>query len=300
LSHCWGGMQPIRLTVWNRAEFLERIHFDSLPLTFRNAIAVTRRLCIRYLWIDSLCIIQDSRDDWDHEAALMDEVYGSSYINIAAANASNSAEGLFRHRRTALLPPSVVRLRWRGEEFRCNVLREDMMQGDLLSEPLHRRAWVFQERMLSPRTVHFGGRQVTWQCPELTACESMPNGLPAGVNDMSPEERVWRSVLPDIKSEAILTDVQTAELRRMWQVAVSAFTNCNLTVQADKLPAIAGVAKLIGKALGEEYVAGLWKYGLAEQLAWRVRNCRTSEGKPSRRQGQSLSDYRAPSWAWAS
>ena len=126
--------------------FLEDIDYDKLPLTFKDAITVTRRLGIKHLWIDSLCIIQKqpSMVDWHKEAPTMQSVYGNSFCNIAAVNARSSTEGLFRQRRISGLPPSTVTVKWAGESMRCKVVREDFWDGELLSEPLYHRAWVFQ------------------------------------------------------------------------------------------------------------------------------------------------------------
>jgi hypothetical protein len=90
LSHCWGGQSIIKLTTDALAQFQKKIETASLPQTFRDAILVARRLGIRYLWIDSLCIIQDSLQDWQKEAALMGEVYSNSTLNVMATACRNS------------------------------------------------------------------------------------------------------------------------------------------------------------------------------------------------------------------
>jgi hypothetical protein len=75
LSHCWGGKVFTTLTRENVEQFLSHIPTKSLSKTFRDAIEVTRRLGFKYLWIDSLCIIQGDEVDWTKEASRMEFVY---------------------------------------------------------------------------------------------------------------------------------------------------------------------------------------------------------------------------------
>jgi hypothetical protein len=94
LSHCWGKEQLLtttRATVHDRAS---AIPLETLPKTFQDAVQLTRRLGIRYIWIDSLCIIQDSAEDWKKEAALMESVYSDALFTISADSASDSTKGL--------------------------------------------------------------------------------------------------------------------------------------------------------------------------------------------------------------
>src|SRR6266566_4757033 len=82
LSHCWGGRNILKLTRTNVASFVVGIPLESLPRTFLQAVEIARRLKIRYLWIDSLCIMQDVTGDWIREGSLMEKVYSCSYLNI--------------------------------------------------------------------------------------------------------------------------------------------------------------------------------------------------------------------------
>ena len=96
LSHCWGSpyKKPLCLLSQNKARFLEGISIVDLPATFRDAVAVTRALGIRYLWIDSLCILQDSYDHWMQESAIMGAIYENAYVRLSADSAEDSSEGL--------------------------------------------------------------------------------------------------------------------------------------------------------------------------------------------------------------
>ena len=84
LSHCWGDRIPIKLLTTNVEAMKTQIHEEDLTPNFRDAVAVCRHLDLRYLWIDSLCIIQDSAEDWLHESSRMHSVYSNSALNIHA------------------------------------------------------------------------------------------------------------------------------------------------------------------------------------------------------------------------
>ena len=101
LSHCWGHIEAIRgldcqLVTSRIDEFMEGIPLQRLPMTFSNAVSVARTLGIRYIWIDCLCIVQDSKEDWQHNAGLISKIYASSYLTLAATASRSSTEGLFR------------------------------------------------------------------------------------------------------------------------------------------------------------------------------------------------------------
>ncbi|KAK0256189.1 hypothetical protein LTR91_003676 [Friedmanniomyces endolithicus] len=298
LSHCWGKVAALRMLESNHEEFLLGIKLSSLSRTFQDAIAVTRALRIRYLWIDSLCIMQDSKEDWHNEAACMKDVYNNSCCNLAAANSENGTEGFFRRRQATAVPPSTTRVKFAGQDVKAKIIRSDFWSGELLAEPLYRRAWVVQERLLAPRTLHFGKNQVFWQCLSTTACESMPGGVPRAIGDAGREELQWRQLVMRTQQPNKLVPREQAELQRVWKAAVENYTRCQLTKGTDKLVALAGIAAVVGGVSGEKYIAGMWQTELIQQLNWRVVGCRASDGSPSKR--QQPGDYRGPSWSWAS
>lgn len=173
LSHCWGASTsgPLTTTLANLASRKERIRFDELPLTFKDAVTTTRKLKIPYLWIDSLCIIQDSPSDWEKEAARMAIVYAGSVCTLSALGWEDSNGGFFRV----------------AEKETDFVFRYDLSLGSQrirvfpcepndwgLDGPLMDRAWTLQERALSNRILHFSRNELLWECKTLRASADLP------------------------------------------------------------------------------------------------------------------------------
>jgi hypothetical protein len=143
LSHCWGAFVPLRLLGTNIAAFLEDIPFDSLPKTFQNAVEMTRNLGLHYLWIDSLCILQDSAQDWEVESNRMYEIYKHSYLNLAAVASENATGGLVSSSFPLSRIPCHVKVgrgesqEWAETQYRSGTRCEEKYA------PLLGRAWVF-------------------------------------------------------------------------------------------------------------------------------------------------------------
>lgn len=142
---------------------------DLLPQSFRDAVDVTRMLGLRYLWIDSLCIIQDSPEDWDEEASHMADVYSNAYCTIAATRAEGSNAGFLQERQQRQCLP--VRPASGIPYYLCPTI--DNFRDDVENGALNQRGWVLQERVLSSRTIYFAESQVYWECGEGVYCETM-------------------------------------------------------------------------------------------------------------------------------
>lgn len=291
LSHCWGKGVSIRLTAKRYREFEKGLPVASLPKTFRDAVAVSLRLGLRYIWIASCCIIQDSTDDWQKEAMNMHKVYANAEITIAATAAQNGDEGLFFDRRPEFVQPCVVNTNWDGLAPQAYVLSDGFMgEQDLDNAPLNRRAWVVQERCLSRKVIHFGAEQLYWECRTAFACEAYPRGAPTMGGEALPYEKplkvqVRLSVPPPSFVSNAVED---------WSKIVKSFTGSRLTFASDKLIAIGGVAKAIHTQTKDQYLAGMWRRDLVFQLDWYVE--RSSQPTLS----QCVTSYIAPSWSWAS
>ena len=164
LSHCWGLNRHI-VTNLNNLELHERrIPYESLPKTFQDAVVITRSVGIRYIWIDSLCIVQDDIQDWENEAAKMADVYRNAYCTIAATGSRGDQEGIFDDR----TEQDICTLRYDAENTDLLITYIDegifALQQLLHHSPLSQRAWCLQEKLLSPRTMHFTQSRAIWEC----------------------------------------------------------------------------------------------------------------------------------------
>ncbi|KAK7413623.1 hypothetical protein QQX98_007486 [Neonectria punicea] len=322
LSHRWGDPDLIpRLLLTTERRFRDGISLDDLSPTFRDAALLVRRLGQRYLWIDSLCIFQDSLSEWQQEAKVMVDVYRHSLCNISAIAASSdpASSGLFRSRKldTRLLFP--FKTDGKLLERSGNVAdgpwifwNDSVWADEVESAPLSTRGWGVQERFLAPRVVHFTENQVYWECLESMWCEADPTGELLILADEPGAQRTMtktvykkaRLELARKKATLAASGAQHYDPRdrgqessgywyhAQWGSVVSIYTNCALTKESDRLIAMAGIAKTFREVNGDIYLAGLWKRMIYTDLAW-IANA--SDGAQVRR-----SESYAPTWSWAS
>ena len=171
LSHCWGASKFLTLTKANYASFCKGLDIALLSKTFQHAISVCRRLGFRYLWIDSLCIIQDSPEDWLRQSVTMQDVYRYAELTIAASSAWDSSEGLFVHQHPLPLSPCLVGTSVQDRKGlarglyampRLNRARYSW-ERDVKYSRLNSRTWVLQEQIMSPNVIYFGETQLYWR-----------------------------------------------------------------------------------------------------------------------------------------
>lgn len=172
LSHRWGLPTQHRKFCTYKSNIAQHQHgmdITDFPKTFQDAIRVTQALGIQYLWIDSLCIIQDDEQDWQTESKLMEQVFSSAYVTIAASCASGTSDGFLKSR---LYRACVTMKKDDGSDYYvCDAIddfSQDVDRGDL-----NRRGWVLQERALSRRTIYFTQQQTYWECGEGVQCETL-------------------------------------------------------------------------------------------------------------------------------
>jgi hypothetical protein len=169
LSHRWGSGQPFCTLISSLARHQIGIDIADLPKTYQDAIKVSRALDIQYLWIDSLCILQDSVQDWERESKRMELVYSSAYVTIAATSASGPGDGFLKPRPRR---ESVIMEKHDGSSYLICEGIDDFNQ-DVDQAGLNQRGWVLQERALSRRTIHFTEKQTYWECGQGVRCETM-------------------------------------------------------------------------------------------------------------------------------
>ncbi|CAF9911112.1 hypothetical protein IMSHALPRED_009928 [Imshaugia aleurites] len=355
LSHRWADSAVIQTTSSNLEQFLYAIPVTILSKTFQDAFTAARSyLDVRYIWIDSLCIIQDDPQDWRAESVTMQDVYSHSFCNLSAIATSSGIHGLFPPRDVGRVRPCEIQTNWAGPDPETWIpIPKRFWDEQLDNTPLSRRGWVFQERWLTPRILHFSSDQLLWECCELNASEAYPQGIPeitcgtnfelhhelevsadsqSYYNQTMPQKLLeWLYLqrpskkgdkiidMPSTTGKALITlsnplglpsptyGTQSSFKNRIsapvspkpsdnyqkWQKLVEWYSSCQLTKEEDKLVAFSGIAKRFHSALGNEYLAGLWRDDLPNELVWRVGR---AESDTVRRP----SKYRAPSWSWAS
>ncbi|KAI8652515.1 HET domain-containing protein [Fusarium keratoplasticum] len=242
LSYCWGGPQKAQTTSQNVNERYQAIDLGEMPLTLRDAIRTCRELNLPYLWIDSMCIIQDDEDDKAREINKMPEVYQGALVTLSAS-CSTTCHGGFLHDR--LHPAPGVAL-----PMRCSEGVYDIIQAvkwrPAVGEPIDMRAWTFQEQALSERIIDYGSQRASYFC-----------------NSSGKKQRF--GMLPPPTDDL---------LRQEWAHTVEKYSARQLTFANDRLNALAAVASRFSKAAGlstSEYVAGLWKPSLIRGLLWSVK-----------------------------
>ncbi|KPM41471.1 hypothetical protein AK830_g5097 [Neonectria ditissima] len=244
LSHCWGTVTPLRLTTDTIETFQSSIPIDNLPKTFLDACKTTRGLGYEYLWIDSLCIVQDDSANWAFEAGRMSSVYGNSFLTLAATAANDANQGLFcpsdQRDPTSWLPVRIRRdwgAQFAGDFYACDY-RDWWTKLD--NSPLNRRGWAFQERMLAPRVLHLGLEQVAFECPAMSACERLPFGNLGRVDGQmgGPGSKVKRFMAEAGENERKLG---VDDILRQWNEMVRNYSHGQFGIETDKMVALTGV-----------------------------------------------------------
>ena len=280
LSYCWGTGKRFVSTQDSISRRREGFMLAELPETLRDAILVTRRLGVRYLWVDALCIIQDDDDDWQSESSNMRAIYRNASFVISASDASHSDSGMF-YDRTALIASS--------DDFSAKnaalYIREDPLSRKYWTShrqhPLSERAWALQERFMATALLHFSRQRLYWECRTQNIFED--------------GER--RDNHPITKDLGRSTDVKQSTDERDWYHLVSLYLQRQLTYNTDKLAAIAGLAtEFEEQGWCSGYSVGLWRSDILRGLLWTTGDNYEDAEQFAKREINPL----FPSWSWAS
>ena len=295
LSHCWGTLTDAE----NRSFYTHEANIDlrlagfslaDLPQAFRDAVTVTRQLGKRYLWIDSVCLIQDfhspgnGRARRDTEAGLrtMDKVFASAYCTIAASCSTSSTHGFLRPDRP---PPAVPAVDSRRCLPRASPTAD--FEHDVNSSPLNQRAWVLQERVLSRRTLHFSAGQVYFECGEAVRSDDFTKFTSAPGKDF---------FVQDPHFPARLEAAGVARATDFLQWLFVQYSGRGITVAHDRVRAILGLVERMQTVFGDGARSqryGVFYFCLARLLLWR-----RADGNSGPRIDYSGTGERVPSWSW--
>ncbi|KAI8931744.1 hypothetical protein NX059_011385 [Plenodomus lindquistii] len=309
LSHCWGSVPIIRTLKENYEEHRRGIAPERLSKTFREAIHTTRKLGYRYIWIDSLCIKQDDGDDWAAEAATMCDVYQRATLTIAAAHAPGGDVGCFAKRDGLLNLPFYLEIPTypiTRVQFTSYGRTQELAGGD---PALYGRAWVLQEQILSPRMLMFDGQQIKWECMSMHGSESTPT---SGLSRHGLDQNCIRSgIMDDVEyfefDDHDMTVLSGARLKhQFWCNLVMDYTHRGMTKSNDRLVALAGIGKALGRHTKSRYLAGLWSdyftIGLLWSIAHNERYLMSAVTNFDIEKNEKIrhEENLAPSWSWAS
>ncbi|KAH6714795.1 heterokaryon incompatibility protein-domain-containing protein, partial [Leptodontidium sp. MPI-SDFR-AT-0119] len=253
-SHAWGkdADKLLKLTEGNLEDWKRQLPEKSLSQGFIDAIYVTRKLGFRYLWIDALCILQGCKQDWEIESGRIASYYKNAVLNIAATGYADGKCGFLEndHRDMDHLLPCRFYANVEGEWPGASMKRRghyrifNPPRQSVSNSPLNKRAWVIQERILSPRILHFERSQMIFECPSTTRSEQ-------------------RSLLPErfhghYNSGLLKKPFLRKHFRASsWHHIVQSYSSMELTFCSDKLVALSDLATEKNSAWPDQYLAGL-------------------------------------------
>ncbi|USP74781.1 HET-domain-containing protein [Curvularia clavata] len=224
--------------------------------------------------------------DWKAQASMMRLVYQNACCNIAATWAADGDDGCFTTGGSQIITLDLGH----GESTKHQLFSRFLYHDDNTEAPLNTRGWVAQERYLARRQLNFAKSQVYWECRELIASEQFPAGIPEPLRDFLP----YNQASPP-NGKPTLAYTSEEERRQAWAALVDFYSNCNFSRLSDKMIALTGLAEDMRHAMGDVYLAGLWKKDLHKQLCWS-----TDFDVRARVNRSRTPTYLAPTWSWAS
>lgn len=297
LSHCWGEnpVDTIKTTEQTLESFKEGITESNLPANFRDAIDVCRALDVKYLWIDSLCIIQDQKDnrDWNDEAAKMAEIYENAHVTIATTRSANAHGGCYSKRHPKHLAEPVPGYEGVFASVEPPGMPVEFKRSDIpLNLPLLERGWVYQEMRLSRRVLHFCDEQVVWICETSRRSESKCHD--GTIDHYFKAEKAY-------SYEHMPYGIPSSNPKLLWYRWVHEYSRLQLTCpNKDRMAALAGLAKRMQNFhnMGR-YLSGIWETSLIFDLGW-FTELRPNTNSEEISANDLVTAPTYPSWSWAS
>ncbi|KAG9245362.1 heterokaryon incompatibility protein-domain-containing protein [Calycina marina] len=293
-------------TIATFGEKKTRLKRSKLPRTFKHFFEIAKLMKIRYVWIDSLCIVQDSDKDRQRELACVGQIYSGAVCTIAAESAKDAQGGIWlesRIRKVEVEGTTTLETISQEQNIRTYL---SVIDQRLHKSPLQQRAWSLPERMLSPRVLHFTFSHIYWECreikldnPVLLADVEEVVASPAGRQAASSEWHHMTKLRPfdvpvDIRmdpySTGFLSSLSTSNLFYVWRMLIEDYTTKYLTQWSDRLPALSGLAAETQMHVNSEYICGIWSDD-PKGLLWAVDDSVHTSEKV---------EIGAPSWSWAS
>jgi Heterokaryon incompatibility protein (HET) len=268
LSYVWGppSLQQARLTKSTQPGLFTAgalaDNNKTIPRTIRDAIIVCDRLSIPHLWVDALCIQQDS-PDIHSQLGIMNDIYAAAYITIVAASGANSWAGLpgimpnSRH----ILQPSIVV----EDELdpKLNVefgLALPDFRSSVMSSPWANRGWTFQERIFSSRMIIFTESQAFFCCNQTSRLESIVTEVDQPPRQMRHDFACimeWMKMRNAVKEDLAKLVVIDSDVARRYFEVVRNFRRLHLTYPDDVLRAFSGVIASFETQLSTTFHFGL-------------------------------------------
>lgn len=293
LSHRWGTPGPPKLS-WtcdghrkiSYNTMIQGIPTSELPRIFREALQIIHHCKLEYLWIDSLCIMQDNDNDgikreWEQEAVKIGDIYTGGVFNIAAIGSKNSDGRLFPDEKELFAPIVRDPFGSHGQfEKGSRLVRiladsEAGFEREVLSSELFSRGWVYQEVILAPANLFCTARQMWWLCHTGRYCQ---NHL---ISPQAEETLLLLSTNPTNPNEATLSKGRQAIANtfenpgslRLWGELLRLYVKTSVTFEDDRLAAIAGLSKAFQSVFPECvehdcYNSGFWSTNIVFQLSW--------------------------------